>query len=115
METIDRRFVMRMLEKERGKPAKQIEEDAANWNPAEWPAGTDELESRLAAGQGYATTTLDYFQGKRPANIRREDVEEIFRRNSGRKRFVLTDTDIEEHRKRIHLIFDVYEEVDEST
>lgn len=112
MKTIDRRFVMRMLEKDKGKPAKQIEEDAANWNPDEWPAGTDELENRLAAGQGYAKTTLDYFHGRRPSNITREDVEEIFRRNSGRTLFMLTDAEIEGHRKRIHLIFDVYEEVD---
>lgn len=112
MKTVDRRFVMRMLEKERGKPAKQIEEEAANWDP-EWPAGTGELESFLGASVGYARTILEYFQRTRPAYVTREDIEEIVRRNSNRKVFTLTDTEIERHRKSVYLVFDVYEESDD--
>lgn len=92
-----------------GKPAKQIEEEAALYGDA-WYHGKEELESCLWGFVNYARITIEYFHENRPSIITTEDVEEIFRRTSGQQNFELTNVEIDQRKRDISFIFDVYED-----
>lgn len=108
MKKIDRTFAMKVLEKIEGKPAKQIEEEAALYGDA-WPHGKEELESCLWGHVNYARIAIEYFHENRPSVITREDVEEIFRRTSRKQNFKLMDVEVDRRIRDINFVFDVYE------
>lgn len=115
MREVNRAFAMRMLEKQLGKPERQILEEAAV-ESKEWPMGRAEFETSLHAMEIYARNVLEYFSFERPSVITRGDAEEIRRRISGMKHLTgksrPSDAEIEGARRVIHLVFDVYEGIE---
>jgi len=109
MKLIDRVFAVRMLEIEFGKSENEIVAEAKQ-HAGDWAGGEEELERDILMLQKLAQVALEYFRNRRPKAITLSDIRVIHGKvhkgsKPGEDRFYL-----ERYRKRLHTVFDVYEE-----